>query len=94
MATGYPHGWVMPDFVQVAPHYDALHLSMRGYVATAGRVIPVDEGRAGLLAGWDPGQTFWLTDAVELDETPVTWRNYGHRTGGYDWRPDTEGRKD
>ena len=93
MATGYPHGWVMPDFGQVTQHYDALHLSMRGYFATAGRVIPVDDKRAGMVAGWDPGRTFWFTDAVTLSEEPVTWRNYGHDSGKYDWHPDTEGRK-
>ncbi|QGU08655.1 hypothetical protein COCCU_13825 [Corynebacterium occultum] len=92
LATGYPHGWVIPDFVQVAQHYDALHLSMRGYFATAGRVIPVDEEQAGLLAGWSPGQTFWFTDAVALGK-PVTWRNHGHDFSEYDWRPDADDRK-
>ncbi|MGP6173318.1 hypothetical protein [Corynebacterium sp. A21] len=86
LATGYPHGWVMPDFVQVAQHYDALHLSMRGYFATAGRVIPADEKHAGMLAGWDPGQTFWFTEAVTLGE-PVAWQNHGHDFGEYDWHP-------
>lgn len=87
LATGYPHDWVTPDFVQVAQHYDALHLSVRGYFAAAGRIIPVDEGCAGMLAGWDPGQTFWFSGAVELAETPVVWRNHGDSVvGGYDWR--------
>lgn len=90
LATGYPHDWVMPDFVQVAQHYDALHLSVRGYFAAAGRVIPVDEACAGMLAGWDPGQTFWFSGAVELAETPVVWRNHGDSVvGGYDWRRQT-----
>lgn len=91
LATGYPHGWVMPDFVQVARHYDALHLSMRGYFATAGRVISVEAGRASMVAGWGPGQTFWFTDAVKLDEAPVTWRDYGDSagSGGQDWRQQT-----
>lgn len=87
LATGYPHGWMTPDFVQVAQRYDALHLSMRGYFATAGRVVPVAERHAGMLAGWDPGQTFWFTDAVDLSQDPVTWRNHGHDAGEYDWHP-------
>lgn len=87
LATGYPHGWAMPDFVQVARHYDALHLSMRGYFATAGRVVPVDERHASMLAGWSPGRTFWFTEAVELSEDPVTWRNHGHDFSEYDWHP-------
>lgn len=74
MATGYPHKWVIPDYVQVAKHYDGVHLNIQGYLATAGRVVVTDGNRAGILAGWHPGQTYWLTDAVELGEL-VTWRN-------------------
>lgn len=55
---------------------------MSGYSATAGRVIPADDKHAGMLAPWNPGQTFWFTDAVTLDETPVVWRDRGDK----DWR--------
>lgn len=81
--TGYPHRWVMPDYVEVAQHYDAVHLSMAGYFATVERVIPVDDKQASMLARWNPGQTFWFTESVTLDETPVQWRDRGDQ----DWWP-------
>lgn len=86
MTTGYPHKWVIPDYVQVAKHYDGVHLSIQGYLATAGRAVVIDGNRAGILAGWDPGQTYWLTDVVELGE-PVTWRNHSQTQEEKDWRP-------
>ncbi|WP_191733661.1 hypothetical protein [Corynebacterium gallinarum] len=81
--TGYPHRWVMPDYVEVAQHYDAVHLSMAGYFATVERGIPVDDKQASMLARWNPGQTFWFTESVTLDETPVQWRDRGDQ----DWWP-------
>ena len=86
MSTGYPRNWVIPDYSQVAEDYDGVHLSIQGYLATAGRVVVIDGDRAGILAGWDPGQTYWLTDAVELGE-PVTWRNHCETQEEQDWRP-------
>ncbi|WP_290275437.1 hypothetical protein [Corynebacterium faecale] len=59
---------------------------MSGYSATAGRVIPADDKHAGMLAPWNPGQTFWFTDAVTLKQPAVAWRDYGAGTGIQDWR--------
>lgn len=71
--TGYIAKWVIPDYAQVAQHYDAVHLSVRGYLATAGRAVPADDDHAALLAGWNPDETFWLTDKLSTTGTPVTW---------------------
>lgn len=71
--TGYDGGWVLPDYVEVAQHFDAVHLTVRGYLATAGRAVPVSEDHAAMLAGWNPDETFWLTDKVEIDSSTVVW---------------------
>lgn len=54
----------------VAADYDAVHLTVAGYVSTAGRALPVD-GACTMLAGWDPDQTFWLTGTLAVG--PVTF---------------------
>ena len=46
--------WLIPDFAAVASGYDAVRLSVAGYLTTAGRDLPVGEART-VLAGWDPG---------------------------------------
>jgi hypothetical protein len=81
-ATGWAGRWLIPDFAAVAADYDAVHLSVAGYLTTAGRALSVDDART-VLAGWDPDQAFWLTevltssgpatDWVELDDEPLGW---------------------
>lgn len=80
--TGFQGGWLMPDYLQVAQHYDALHLSTRGYLETAGRAIPVDGDRACMLSGWAPERTYWLTEVLQPESEVVTWRDHGE----HDWR--------
>jgi hypothetical protein len=87
--TGWAGKWLIPDFAAVAVDYDAVHLSVAGYLTTAGRALPVNDGRT-VLAGWDPDRTFWLTgvlaasgpatDWLELDDGPLGWTGSG-RTG-------------
>lgn len=60
--TGQDMEWVMPDFSLLQDQYDGVHLTMGGYLTTAGILIPVDEHRASVLAGWDPDKTFWFRD--------------------------------
>lgn len=62
--------WVIPDWAQVARDFDAVHLTVAGYLTTAGRAIPVDNDRMTVLAGWDPDQTHWLID-VARDESRI-----------------------
>jgi hypothetical protein len=81
-ATGWAGRWLIPDFTAVAADYDAVHLSVAGYLTTAGRDLPVGDART-VLAGWDPDATYWLTDTLRLwppatdwvrsDEDPLGW---------------------
>lgn len=57
----------MPDWAAVAAHYDAVHLTYAGYLSSAGLAIPVDDPASvddtrSVIAGWNPGATYWLTD--------------------------------
>jgi SAM-dependent methyltransferase len=80
--TGLAGRWLIPDFAAVAADYDAIHVSVAGYLATAGRALPVGDGRT-VLAGWNPDQTFWLADVlayagpathwVDQDRQPLGW---------------------
>ncbi len=63
------------------PDYDAVHLTAAGYLTTAGWPVPVGEART-VLAGWNPDETYWLTDVLthagpaahwERQEDMLTW---------------------
>ena len=71
--TGRDGGWVIPDWLAVASDFDAVHLTVAGYLATAGRALPVGE-TATMLAGWDPDETYWLADALEQAGASAHWR--------------------
>jgi len=83
-ATGRAGRWVVPDWSRVARHVDAVHLSVAGYLTTAGRAIPVGDDGASVLAGWDPDQTFWLSD-VRPD--PMSRRTWRYDRDDDDWAP-------
>jgi len=57
----------------VAAEFDTVHLSVAGYLTTAGRVVAVDDEMSTVLAGWDPDATYWLSDAPPTDATEQTW---------------------
>ena len=46
----------IPDYLAVAEDFDAFHLSVAGYLSTAGRSLPVGDAST-VLAGWDPDET-------------------------------------
>ncbi|MBZ5738829.1 hypothetical protein [Nocardioides mangrovi] len=71
--TGAAGRWVIPDWSQAAEEFDAIHLTVAGYLATAGRAVAVTEDTASVLAGWDPDQTYWLTDVVLASAPERTW---------------------
>lgn len=71
--TGRAADWLMPDYRAAADDYDALHLTVAGYLSTAGRVLPVTTDAATMLAGWDPDTTWWLTDLADTPEPTVRW---------------------
>jgi hypothetical protein len=76
--TGRAGTWLIPDYQAVAADYDAVHVSVGGYLTTAGRALPVTGDAATMLAGWDPDQTYWLTDTLIPAGEPVRWENRDH----------------
>ncbi|MDT4942808.1 MAG: hypothetical protein QOJ34_2897 [Pseudonocardiales bacterium] len=72
-ATGRDGGWLMPDWPAVAGDWDAVHLSIAGYLTTAGRALDVDGGYATVLAGWDPDATFWFDDVIGVAGDVTRW---------------------
>ncbi len=72
--TGWAGRWLIPDYTAVAADWDAVHVSVAGYVTTAGIAIPAGDGRCTMLAGWDPEATWWLTDVLSLTGPPEDWR--------------------
>lgn len=73
--TGRVGRWVIPDWARVAEDFEAVHLTVAGYLAAAGRALAVDHELMTVLAGWDPDQTHWLTDVAPLESTHQAWQN-------------------
>lgn len=75
LATGHAARWVIPDWVQVAGHYDAVHLQVGAYLAAAGVAIPVDDGSgsASVIAGWNPDETYWFSSDIVYDKERIRW---------------------
>jgi hypothetical protein len=81
--TGWPGPWLMPDYAAAAADYDAIHLTVGGYLTTAGEALPVNDARC-LLAAWDPDETYWLTDILAPAGPPARWVRDGSTQ--IDWR--------
>ncbi|MFL0393821.1 hypothetical protein [Streptomyces albus] len=65
--------WYLPDWAAVAGHYDGVHVTVGGFLATCGLAQPVGDGHT-MLAGWVPDATLWLRDVV-TDHRPLgVWR--------------------
>ncbi|MEE2570688.1 hypothetical protein V1638_14980 [Pseudarthrobacter sp. J64] len=62
--------WVIPDWERVAGTWDAVHLTVMGYLNAAARALDLDDQTATVLAGWDPDSTIWLTDVAREWEGP------------------------
>jgi len=76
--TGRAGTWLIPDWSAVAADWDAVHVSVAGYLTTATRALPVADGTAAtMLAGWNPDQTWWLTDilATTTPHPAESWHN-------------------
>ena len=56
--------WLIPDWSAVADTWDAVHLTVAGYLNAATRCIPVrtadGQDAASVIAGWGPDVTYWL----------------------------------
>ncbi|KAE8764603.1 hypothetical protein [Georgenia thermotolerans] len=74
--TGIDARWVIPDWSRVAEDFDAVHVTALGYLTTAGRAVAVAaaEDMYTVLAGWNPDQTYWLTDSTAPASVEQTWR--------------------
>lgn len=84
--TGRTGAWLIPDWEAVGRDYDAVHLTVAGYLATATRSLPVDDDAATMLAGFDPDETFWLTDILTVAEAPERWtQTEGFGTSDAGW---------
>jgi hypothetical protein len=80
--TGRAGAWRIPDWAAVAADWDAVHLSVGGYLATATRPLVLADGEAAtVLAGWNPDQAWWLADILTPVSAPQTWRP-DQETGG------------
>ena len=71
--TGRTGRWLIPNWSEVRYDFDALHLTVGGYLTTAGVAVSIDEERSTVLAGWDPDATYWLRD---LDRDASTRRDW------------------
>jgi hypothetical protein len=77
--TGRDGRWVIPDWERVAEEWDAVHLTVLGYLSGAGRALPVSPDTATVIAGWDPDSTLWLTDVAREWEGPrQSWHRAPH----------------
>lgn len=63
--TGQDGPWMIPNWYSVAQEWDGVHLTAAAYLTAAGTAIPVGDS-ASVIAGWNPGETFWLTDQVTV----------------------------
>ena len=73
--TGQDAAWLLPDWASVATEVDAVHLTVDGYLSTAGRALPVPgTGAHTVLAGSAPDATWWLADDLPALGNPVDWR--------------------
>ncbi|MDA8297407.1 MAG: hypothetical protein M0004_12625 [Actinomycetota bacterium] len=73
IATGLDRRWILPDWSTAASDYDAVHLSVNGYLTTSGRALSVGTESATFLAGWSPDVSFWLSDMLEVVGLSQSW---------------------
>lgn len=71
--TGQADRWVVPDWSLVANDVDGVHLTVAGYLATAGRAVAVTDDTSSVLAGWNPDETYWLTDVAPFIDEARPW---------------------
>jgi hypothetical protein len=71
-STGRDVPWSVPDWPRVAEELDAVHVSVQGWLAASGEAVDVPGG-ATVLAGWNPDETYWLTDDVTVADEAEHW---------------------
>jgi hypothetical protein len=86
--TGWDGEWLLPRWPAVARDWDGVHLSVAGYLAAAGRALPVGTART-LLAGWNPDETYWLADVLTAHGQARAWHNTDRSPLGWQERTAT-----
>lgn len=71
--TGRDGRWLIPDWRRVAEEWDAVHLTVLGYLNAATRLIPVDDEYGSVIGGWAPDSTLWLTDSAPESGPRQQW---------------------
>ncbi|ALG27943.1 hypothetical protein AOZ07_02280 [Glutamicibacter halophytocola] len=62
-----------------------MHLSIGAYLALAGQCLPVDAKFATLIAGWDPGKTYWFIDGLLESEPSQYWKCVDANSNNAHW---------
>lgn len=77
--TGRVGVWVIPDWTAVAREAAGVHLTVAGYLTSAGRIIDIGDGSASTVAGWAPDETFWFAEPIRIgpEERWVAERSVG-----------------
>jgi hypothetical protein len=57
-----------------AADWDAVHVTVAGYLAAAGIAMPAGNGARTMMAGWDPDATWWINDVISFAGPPRDWR--------------------
>ena len=80
--------WVIPDWAQVARHYDGVHLHVAAYLSAAGTAIPVAHSMstASVIAGWNPDETYWFSTDIVYDSECTQWV-FGNEETNMVWTP-------
>jgi hypothetical protein len=81
--TGQAGRWLIPDYMAMAADWDAVHLSVAGYLTTARIAIPAGDGACTMLAGWDPDATWWINDVLSCTSPPEDWREDSQSSTGW-----------
>jgi len=85
VAIGFDGGWIVPDWRAMAADWDAVHLTVSGYLEAATRPIVIADGQASAIAGWNADETVWLTARPSEMGPAVAWK---HRDQ-FGWRSDS-----
>jgi hypothetical protein len=89
---GVPGPWRLPDWELVMEHYDGVHVTIGGYLASCGLALPVDGGYT-MLAGWIPGATLWMRDLAIASRPLGRWHGHPQDGNWYEirnnWTPGT-----
>jgi hypothetical protein len=75
-SMGRSDEWAIPDWHAMAADWDAVHLTIAGYVAAATTRIDVADRTASVIAGWPPDETVWLRSSPAAASAAVEWRRY------------------